>query len=98
VVVGDPAIADVSVESPRRVIVFGKSAGSTTLLVLDGGHRTVLEAQVLVVPGGPGAVTVTYGAGKDIKQLGGVSAVFACAASCTRATDRKPAEDKPAGK
>lgn len=94
VVVGDPTVADVSVNSPRQVIVFGKRAGSTTLLVLDGGHRTVLEAPVVVQEGGRGAVTVTYGTGKDIKQYGGISAVFACATTCTRSSD-KPASGAP---
>lgn len=98
VVVGDPTVADVSVNSPRQVIVFGKRAGSTTLLVLDGGHRTVLEAPVVVQEGGPGAVTVTYGTGKDIKQYGGISAVFACAATCTRSSDKPASGAAPAAK
>lgn len=84
IVVGDPAVADVSVESPHLLAVFGKRPGITTLAVLDKGRRVVLEAPVVVQAGGAGAVTVTYGAGKEIKP-GGARVVYGCATSCSRA-------------
>ncbi|MBC7953637.1 MAG: pilus assembly protein N-terminal domain-containing protein [Rhodospirillaceae bacterium] len=87
VIIGDPTVADVSVESPTRVVVFGKRVGSTSLMVLDGGHQPMLEAAIVVQPGGSGAVTVTYGTGKDVKA-GGLNAVFACATTCVRAADK----------
>jgi Flp pilus assembly secretin CpaC len=94
VIIGDPTVADISVESPTRVVVFGKRVGSTSLMVLDGGHRPVLDAPVVVQPGGSGNVTITYGTGKDVKT-GGSNAVFACATTCVRAAD-KPSGAAPA--
>lgn len=98
VIVGDPSVADVTVESPTRVLVFGKRAGSTSLTVIDGGHRAVLDTAVVVHPAAAGGVTVTYGAGKDVKP-GGQTAVFACAATCVRtiekAADGKQPQSQP---
>lgn len=97
VVVGDPAVADVSVEGPNQLVVFGKRAGGTSLTVLGAGRAVLVEAEVVVHPGGAG-VTVTYGAGKGVEP-GGRTAVYACGVTCTRAAeagkDGKPA--KPAG-
>lgn len=90
VVVGDPTVADVSVPSPNLIVVFGKRAGATSLTVLDGGRAAVLETPVVVRPGGPGTVTVTYGAGKDVKP-GGDTVVFACASNCVRGVEAKAA-------
>ncbi|MBX9633585.1 MAG: pilus assembly protein N-terminal domain-containing protein [Magnetospirillum sp.] len=89
VIIGDPSVADVSVESPNRLVVFGKRVGGTSLIVLDGAHHPVLDAAVVVQPGGVGSITITYGTGKDVKT-GGQSAVFVCAATCVRAAE-KPA-------
>lgn len=93
VIIGDPSVADVSVESPTRVVVFGKRVGSTSLMVLDGGKRPVLDAPIVVQPGGSGNVTVTYGTGKDVKA-GGLDSVFACATTCVRAAE-KPTGSAP---
>ncbi|CAA7625895.1 pilus assembly protein N-terminal domain-containing protein [Magnetospirillum sp. UT-4] len=90
VVVGDPTVADVSVEGPNRLAVFGKRPGGTTLTVLGGGRAVLLEARVVVHPGGAGAVTVTYGAGKGIDP-GGRTVVYACGSSCSRAVEGKEA-------
>lgn len=95
VIIGDPSIADVTVESPTRVVVFGKRLGGTSLMVLDGSHRPVLDALVVVQAGGAGSVTITYGAGKDVKA-GGMSAVFACATTCVRTADKPANAASPA--
>ncbi|MBC7908504.1 MAG: pilus assembly protein N-terminal domain-containing protein [Rhodospirillaceae bacterium] len=87
VIIGDPTVADVSVESPTRVVVFGKQVGSTSLMVLDGSHQAMLDAAIVVHAGGVGSVTVTYGAGKDVKS-GGLNAVFSCATTCVRAAEK----------
>jgi Flp pilus assembly secretin CpaC len=89
VVVGDPGVADVSVQSPTLIIVFGKRPGATSLTVLGAGRDPVLETALVVRPGGAATVTVTYGAGKEVKP-GGSTVVFACASSCVRAAEEKP--------
>jgi Flp pilus assembly secretin CpaC len=97
VVVGDPTVADVSVEGPNRVVVFGKRPGGTSLTVLGSGSKVLIETEVVVHPGGTGGVTVTYGTGKDIEP-GGRTVVYACGATCVRTVEDKtaPAAAKPA--
>jgi hypothetical protein len=86
VVVGNPAIADVTVDSPRLISVFGKFPGGTTLAVLDGGGHVLLEVPVVVMPGGAGSVVVSYGTSKN-EKLSGHSQVYECSSQrCTTAT------------
>ncbi|RQS74427.1 type II and III secretion system protein family protein [Burkholderia sp. Bp8963] len=46
--VADPAVADIQVPSPRTVFVFGKKAGTTTLIALGANHRPILRKTVIV--------------------------------------------------
>ncbi|WP_254432414.1 pilus assembly protein N-terminal domain-containing protein [Magnetospirillum sp. SS-4] len=78
VVVGNPAIADVTVQGSRGLTLFGKYPGGTTLSVIDGAGKVVFDATVVVSAGGGNAVTVRYGTGKTW-QPGGVSTVVECA-------------------
>jgi len=87
VVVGDPKVADVSVDSAGRIQLFGKRPGSTSLTVLGRNGTVLLEDSVVVRSGGAGTVTVTYGAGKEVKP-GGLAVVHACGDSgCSRAAE-----------
>lgn len=96
VVVGDPTVADVSVEGPNQVVVFGKRPGGTSLTVLGANRAVVIETQIVVHAGGSGGVTVTYGAGKDIAP-GGHTVVYACGITCSRAVPGKaPSGGQPA--
>ncbi|SBW11706.1 conserved exported hypothetical protein [uncultured Alphaproteobacteria bacterium] len=83
VVIGNPKIADVSVEGTTQVVVFGKAPGGTTLTVFGPGRSVLLTAEVLVRAAAPGDVTVTYGAGRNV-QPGGHAVTYACDAACTR--------------
>jgi Flp pilus assembly secretin CpaC len=86
-VVGDPKVADVSVDPAGHIQLFGKRPGSTSLTVLGRNGQVLLEDAVVVRSGGVGTVTVTYGAGKDVKP-GGLSVVHACGDSgCSRAAE-----------
>ncbi|MBI5165452.1 MAG: pilus assembly protein N-terminal domain-containing protein [Magnetospirillum sp.] len=79
VVLGNPGIADVTVETERTLYVFGKVAGATTLSVLGRGGTVVMEATLVVMPGGKNSVTVTYGQIKDKEYpVGGWSQVVDC--------------------
>lgn len=95
VVVGDPTVADVSVEGPNRVVVFGKRPGGTSLAVLGAGGAIVVETEVVVHPGASGGVTVTYAAGKSVEP-GGRTVVYACGATCARTVEGKGSQ--PAAK
>lgn len=77
VVVGNPAIADVSMQSPRSLTVFGKYPGGTTLAVMDASGKLILDAVVVVTAGTSEAVTVRYGTGKTWVP-GGVTTVVEC--------------------
>lgn len=97
VVVGDPTVADVSVEGPNRLVVFGKRPGGTSLTVLGAGGKVVIASEVVVHPGAAGGVTVTYASGKSIEP-GGRTVVYACGKTCARTVEEKtsqPAAAKP---
>jgi hypothetical protein len=72
VIVGNPALADVTVDSPRLLSIFGKAPGETNLIVL-GAHEQILLSRALVVGRGGVAVHVP---GKD----GPAERNYACAA------------------
>lgn len=77
VVVGNPAIADVTVDGPRSITVFGKAPGGTTLSVLDAGGGVLVQRQVVVLAGGDTSVTLRYGTGKTWVP-GGATAIVDC--------------------
>jgi len=58
VIVGNPAVADVNLDSPTLLTVIGKKLGSTSLIVLDLEDKTLLYSRVLVASNGAGNVTV----------------------------------------
>jgi Flp pilus assembly secretin CpaC len=86
VVIGDPKVADVSVDGAGRIQLFGKRACSTSLTVLGRNGAVLLEQAVVVRAGGDGTVTVTYGAGKDVKP-GGLTVIHACGQGCSRVAE-----------
>jgi Flp pilus assembly secretin CpaC len=86
VVIGDPKVADVSVDGAGRIQLFGKRAGSTSLTVLGRNGAVLLDQTVVVRAGGEGTVTVTYGAGKDVKP-GGLTVIHACGQGCSRVAE-----------
>ncbi|PZO77232.1 MAG: hypothetical protein DI629_15120 [Mesorhizobium amorphae] len=48
VVIGNPAIADASVQDARTLILTGRGFGVTNVVVLDSDGGTILEDQVVV--------------------------------------------------
>jgi hypothetical protein len=48
VIVGNPAIADVTVHSPTLIMVVGRGFGETNLIVLDRSGQTMVDADVQV--------------------------------------------------
>lgn len=48
IIIGNPSIADVTVQSSRLLVVTGKSAGLTNLMVLDGAGKLTLSKKVSV--------------------------------------------------
>jgi len=85
VIVGNPAIADVSVSDQRHVIVTGKGPGVTNLVVTDAAGRTIFARQIVV--GGSTADRVALINGPTITH-------YACAPVCEAVG---AAQDAPAG-
>jgi hypothetical protein len=48
IVVGNPSIADVSVQSGKILIVTGKSFGETNLMVIDADGKMVINRRLIV--------------------------------------------------
>jgi Flp pilus assembly secretin CpaC len=60
-IVGNPAIADVSAQSPRLLVVTGKSYGATNLIALDSEGREIFNARLGVREDGRRQVTLYKG-------------------------------------
>lgn len=60
-IVGNPAIADVSAQSPRLLVVTGKSYGATNLIALDSEGREIFNARLGVREGDKRQVTLYKG-------------------------------------
>jgi Flp pilus assembly secretin CpaC len=76
IVVGNPMIADVAVQSGGLVVVTGKGFGSTNLIVLDRAGAVLLEREVVVSgPGGAQTVQVFRGIQRE---------TYSCTPNCER--------------
>lgn len=86
VIVGNPAVADVTVVDDRTLFVSGRGYGVTEIVVLDGLGRTLYQNNVVVTQPQSGQVRVWRGAAVTD---------MACAASCAPSA-RSPAGAPPA--
>lgn len=74
VVIGNPAVADVTMLGARDLVVLGKSYGVTNILVMDQAGRTVMDRQIVVSSPEAG---VSYHRGSETRA-------YACAERCER--------------
>ena len=75
VIVGNPAIADVTVVDANTLYITGKGYGVTEVVAVDQIGRTVFQSQIVVTAG--------EGAGRVRVWRGAQSTEMACAASCS---------------
>ena len=75
VIVGNPAIADVTVVDANTLYITGKGYGVTEVVAVDPIGRTVFQSQVVVTAGD--------GAGRVRVWRGAQATEMACAASCS---------------
>ncbi|ABS61851.1 conserved hypothetical protein [Parvibaculum lavamentivorans DS-1] len=64
VMVGNPSIADVTVEGSKLLYVMGRSYGRTNIIALDSSGETILDINVNVVSQSASTVTLTRGGGQ----------------------------------
>ncbi|HVY33158.1 MAG TPA: pilus assembly protein N-terminal domain-containing protein [Caulobacteraceae bacterium] len=62
VLIGDAAIADVTVVDHHHLLIHGKAFGRTNLVVMDGAGRTVFSGPIIVGAGDEDHVSVFRGA------------------------------------
>jgi len=48
IIIGNPAIADVSVQSANLLVITGKSFGITNMIALDAKRQVIFERRILV--------------------------------------------------
>src|SRR5688572_10846477 len=61
VIVGNPGIADVTIQDPQTLVLTGKSFGQTNLIVLDSAGNPIADTMIEVVQMQAGVVTVYQG-------------------------------------
>lgn len=61
VIVGNPAVADVTIQDPQTLVLTGKSFGRTNLIVLDSIGNPIADTLVDVVQQQAGTMTVYQG-------------------------------------
>lgn len=91
IVVGNPLVADATVQQNGVMVVTGRSYGRTNILILDGQGRTLSDVGVDVTASGDGVVTVYRGTGRE---------TYTCAPVCEttlRVGDRQEYFDQVAG-
>lgn len=62
VIIGNPAIADVTIQDPQTLILTGKSFGRTNMIILDSRGDPIADTIVEVAQVNDQAVTVFMGA------------------------------------
>ena len=62
VLVGDPAIADVSLITPRRIAILGRGYGATNVIITDRIGRVIFQEEVQVSRATANQVSIYRGA------------------------------------
>lgn len=75
IVIGNPLIADVAVQSGGLVVVTGKGYGSTNLIALDRGGAILMERAIIVRGASDHAVQVYRGVERE---------TYSCTPNCER--------------
>lgn len=87
VVVGNPAVADVSMLDGNSLVVVGKTYGVTNLLIVDRAGRTIMDRDIVVTAPDSGAVSLFRGAEQR---------TYSCAPRCERMTPAGAGKDDAA--
>jgi Flp pilus assembly secretin CpaC len=58
IIIGNPAIADASVQDSRTIVLTGKGFGTTNLVILDTSGSPIIDEQVTVSRGDTNSVRI----------------------------------------
>ncbi len=75
IIVGNPSIADVSVQSGNMLVVTGKSFGVTNIITLDGDRNIIQDQRIVVVRDEARVLNL---------HRGGARASYNCAPDCNQ--------------
>lgn len=73
IVIGNPGIADATVENETTLVLTGRAAGATNIIVLDAEGEEIVNASVRVASNVQQLTTIFYG---------GERRTFSCAPTC----------------
>jgi Flp pilus assembly secretin CpaC len=65
VIIGNPGVADVTIQDPQTLVLTGKSYGQTNLIVLDSMGNPVADTLISVVQAQADLVTVYMGSSRN---------------------------------
>ena len=78
VIIGNPGIADATIQDQQTLIITGRSFGQTNLIVLDSTGKAIAEEMLSVQPANDGVVTMYKTADKRITRE-----TFSCTPDCS---------------
>ncbi len=78
IMVADPTVADVVLESPRLLFIVGRAPGETNLYILDDDGAEILHTDLVVVPNDDREVTLDRNT---------VEVTFSCAPRCAQTAE-----------
>jgi Flp pilus assembly secretin CpaC len=61
VIIGNPGVADVTIQDPQTLVLTGKSYGETNLIILDSAGNPIADTMVSVIQATPDAITMYMG-------------------------------------
>lgn len=73
VIIGNPRVADVTIQDPQTLVLTGKSYGQTNMIVLDSQGNPIADTLIEVIQAQADLVTV---------YLGNARTTLACAPVC----------------
>ena len=79
IILGNPAIADVTLADPRHLVITGKTLGVTNLIITGANGRLLMSRELVVAKPQLGHVTLI--SGPD-------TLVYACAPECQKISDQ----------
>ena len=82
VIIGNPGVADVTIQDPQTLVLTGKSYGETNLIVLDSSGNPIADTMVSVIQGTPDTVTMYMGSARTT-----LSCLPVCQATITLGDD-----------